>query len=684
MTMTSFGLNGSAGGPIRFSQTRGRVANASYGVSYPSPFFDVAHTYLPTTVKQMFRWCRYYFLTNPLINSVVFKLSEYPITDLIIDHKDENVRDRWTDFIQDRLQYRAFQVEVGLDFFTYGNAFVSIGYQFDKWLSCTSCSFKQRASECRSHWVFTNYAFRLNCPRCQNLGNAHVQDLYLKNPSGIKLIRWNPEDIEVLYNDITGAYTYFYTIPQGIRNDIILGRKELVEGIPQIFIQAMKEQKGLILSPDKVFHLRRPSLATLDRGWGTPLLLPVLKDTYYLQLMKKAQEAILLEHIVPMRTIFPQPGSGTSDPYTTINLVDWREHVANEIARWRYDPNYIPIMPLPIGNQTIGGDGKALLLNPEMRDTCEGIVVGMGVPREFIYGGLSYAGTNVSMRMLENAFIGYMMRHKQLFNFVMQDISSFLEWPRPRGRFKPFKMADDIQRKAYLFQLNQANKVSDTTLLADVDLSQSEENKLMVEETKTRLAATKTQQIAMAEIQGEAQMIMTRYQAKAQQAMAAEVGAPPAAGEPGAPEVAPVGAPGGQMAAPAAGDQDPMAGDPAAVQPLQPSAQQSFSAAISSRIGNNNNMQSAGVGANVDLPGMAMMWAQQISALDPAMQQAAMANLQAKNPELAQLVEQYLKRLQKDRDAAVKSLGAPGAAASGVDARPLPEQRAPRRVASLV
>jgi len=688
MTMTSLGIGAGAGGAMRFSATRGRIGNAAQGISYPSPFFDVAQTYLPTTVKQMLRWCRYYFLTSPLINSVVCKLSEYPITDLVIDGEDATAK-RWMGFIQDNLLYRSFQIEVGLDYFTYGNAFVSVGYQFDKYLSCTKCNWNKKASQCRSMWVFTNYAFRLTCPACGLTAPALVKDLYLKNPSGVKLIRWNPEDIEITYNDLTGAHTYFYTIPQSIRNDVILGRKEIVEGIPQLFIQAMREQKGLILSPDRVFHLRRPTLATIDRGWGTPLLLPVLKDTYYLQLMKKAQEAILLEHIVPMRTIFPQPASGTSDPFTSINLADWRDHVAAEIMRWRYDPNYIPIMPLPIGNQTIGGDGKALLLVPEIRETSEQIIAGMGVPRELIFGGLSYAGSNVSMRMVENMFLGYVLRHKQLFNFVMREIASFLEWPEVRGHFKPFKMADDIQRKAYLFQLNQANKISDTTLLADVDLSQVEENRLMIDETKTRIQAAKAQQLAMAEMQGEAQLVMTKYQVKAQQAMQAAGAMQPAPGEPGGMDAAQQGggAPGGQEAgvpapAPVAGAADPAAAGAPIAAPMA-SPQQTFDNAIRSRLGLNQNMQQSGM-TGVDLPSMAMANAQQISALDPAMQQAALTNLQLSNPPLAALVEQYLKQLQKDRQTTTSGLGANGAAAGAVNMTPLPDARPPRRAASIV
>ena len=975
----SFMGGGGATGPasgLRFAQTRGRLAGGSptQGVNYPSPFFDVAHTYLPVTVKALFKWCRYYFLTNPLINAAVFKLSEYPVTDIIIDHPSSEVKKKYTEYFQDHLRYNAFRIETGLDYHCYGNSCVSLGFPFKKHLYCQQCSFRDEAAKIRANWIFTNSQFRLTCPSCGYVGDAVAKDAYYKNASGIKTIRWNPEDIEITYNDISGEYTYFYTIPATVRNDIVIGRKDIVEGIPQVFIQAMREQKGVIFSKDNFFHLRRPTLATQDRGWGIPLLLPVLKDTFYLQVMKKAQEAILLEHIVPLRILFPQAGSGSSDPYcvspdtlvetpaglvpsvevrtgdylrshtgawrrvqgcktrtvkegekvfefkvaslsafpfkvseehpilavrrpdpkhprvglvdpefipaqelskgdyvayparrcvrrgqaldlaaynperaatdryvyrrlgqtaaeiyewleahedpkhawgerkalleekgwseadyenaaamrteasidrqarfmmmspglarlvgyylaegsakgtlasfalhiketdieatidqitkglgfrgtshhevpehngrtvviedvllsgllfglcghgfagkrmpaevsegsdavvlealrglfagdgcdfqtttnrvglklanpslilearrlllsfgliggvmkeeptetsinrstsyqlnfnglaadkiralfsgedfpfpdapqksglfrgeyvllridavdevanvpevigfqmaedksfcvagvathnTTINLVEWREQVGSEIARWRMDNNYIPIMPLPLGNQTIGGDGRALMLTQEITTWSDQILNGMGVPVEFIRGGMSYAGTNVSMRMMENMFLGYILRQKQMARFIMKSVAAFMGWPEAQIRFKPFKMADDLQRKAFLFQLNQAQKVSDTTLLADSDLSQEEENETMIREADGRLAAQKKTSLAQAEIQGEQQLIMMKYQAKAQQEAAIAQGAPLAPGEPGGLEMGAQGA----------------------------------------------------------------------------------------------------------------------------------------------
>jgi len=972
-----------SGSATRFAgQTRGRVQGSpANGVNYPSPFFDVAHTYLPNTVKQLFRWCRYYFLTNPLINATVFKLSEYPVTDIIIDHPESRVRRRWEEYFQDHLRFRAMQVEFGLDYhclagetrvitkegvlpisklaghtvqvlsqggvyrkaefksygyqqlwevhtddgvlfataehewvvdgrmarkqtkdlrgssiprvtaserpkqnadfwegvrhgiifgdgtlsnegkqahvllhtpekrelakyfegcatitphhkdeylgvyglhpsfkklpagalpasywygftcgllatdgsvntrgdtvltqknpevllniahrlpwlgllggrvrehrawnsftkqiepmnyltlkkqslqpqdfvradqrkrFTdnfeetsygkfakvkkvvpsnrfeevfccvepethtfviegglltgncYGNTLVSMGFPFKKYLQCTVCRFQERADKIRQHWVFTNTAFRLTCPHCGSTSDAEARDVYYKNASGINVIRWNCEHVEINYNDATADTTHFYTIPPQVRNDIVIGKKDIVESVPQVFIQAIRQQKGIVFSKDNLFHMKRATLAQQDRGWGIPLILPVLKDTFYLQIMKKAQEAILLEHIVPLRVLFPQAGSGSSDPYTTINLMDWRDHVASEIARWRYDNNYIPILPLPIGNQTIGGDGRALLLTQEIQIWSEQIMVGMGVPKEFLLGGMSYAGTNVSMRMLENAFIGYILRQKQLANWIMQRVSAYMGWPRASVHFKPFKMADDLQRKAFLFQLNQANKVSDTTLLADTDLNQEDEDDVMIRETAKRLQATKLQQMAMAQIQGEASVIMAKYQAKAQQTTQEIMMSGAAPGEPGAPED-------GGLAMPAL-----PAGQPGAEgAPGVPAAAQSgLNAGQNLSVPSEQGGEQAPMG--VDIQQLAVMLAENYVQLGADEQQMAMQNLEAQSPELAQMVLQEVHRLQASGAGPHQVGGAIGEAAAGVDMRPLPEQRGPRREAAMV
>lgn len=1106
-----------SGGATNIGTTTGRVRNASYGMHYPSPFFDVAHTWLPTTVKSMFKMCRYFFFTQPLINATVFKLSEYAITDVIVEHESRKVVNLWTEYLHDHLRIRPFQIESGLDYNVYGNSLAAVRYPLQKYLTCTQCGFGDREDRIRKHYIYTGGKFRFTCPKCDHVGPAEVKEFYIKSAGGIKLIRWNPEDIDIEYNDISGQRDYYYNIPDRIKSDIQMGKKNTVGTIPQLFLSAVNKNRSVVFSPEKLYHMHRPTLAGKDCGWGTPLLLPVLKDAYYLQVMKKAQEcvapstlietdhglvpagvvdvgdtvrthtgayrpvtvrrvrpivgdrgdyavkitttglrqlpstfsnnhplwvlrrndvnrrkdskehrrssyvlrnpslyeftwvdagdvrvgdyvgyptkrveeqqavdvakytkltctdeyvysgvskqtadafeqlehggkvphdnagrvakglikkeaiskrmvrhleldedlayiagwylgdgsigarrvdfsmgpddngamlqaaiervfgttfssypcknsrgwmlcafdtilskflhgwipggapekiipkevlsspdnvlaafllgyleadgysalsihnketvsvccsnkqltyqlwslaltlgcistvsertsydtditkldgsvqhieggrpvfywtvksrsarrlsqhlmgqdlepvvsgksgffvhgyfasrvqevevedcqevisfevegdhtfctpgmathnSVLLEHILPLRVLFPQAASGSTDPFTTINLSTWQEHIAKEIARWRMDPNYIPILPLPIGQQTLGGDGRALLLTGEMQQWSEQIVAGMGVPREFVFGGMSYSGTNVSMRMVENAFLSYIMHQLMMVRWIVREIATFLDWPLPKIRFKPFKMADDLQRKAFLAQLNEANKLSDTSMLAECDYDQHEENQIMLRETASRLEATKLQQLAMAKIQAEQQVIMSKAQAKSQQVMMEAQQAPIAPGEPGGPETQMAGgAPGsagtgmvepGQPAPPAAqmpaGPQQqlPPQGPP------QPGQQQPMDE-MGSQVGMQGQQQ-PGM-ANVDPTQLAQL----ISQMAPDQQKAAIQNIKTQSPELAQMVEQIIANMRRQQ-------GGEGA----VDMRPLPEQRPPRRENSPV
>jgi hypothetical protein len=282
--------------------TRGRMQNATYGMSYPSPFFDIAHTWLPQTMKDMFKWCRYYFMTSPLINTVGFKLSEYAITDIIVEHESKKVQKLWEEYIQDHLRCRSFQIECGLDYHVYGNCVVSIKYPLDKYLKCTNCGFSDKEDVLREKYIYTNNSFRLRCPKCENIGPAKVIQYHMQRAGDINLVRWNPEDIDISYNEITGERIYYYNIPAMVRSDVTVGKKHVVAEIPQLFLEAIKKNKSVTFSKDALFHLHRPNLAGKDRGWGTPLLLPVLKDAYYLQIMKKAQECVAPNTLIETST----------------------------------------------------------------------------------------------------------------------------------------------------------------------------------------------------------------------------------------------------------------------------------------------------------------------------------------------------------------------------------------------
>ena len=618
-------------GPSSSYRFSGSTDARSANFRYPSPWWDIAHMSLPLTIKSLFRDCRYHLLANPLISSVTRKMAEYPITEVIIDSEGEDgfgrQRERWDSCLHEVLNIHRFQVEVGLDYTGFGNCLVSILFPFKKILKCRRCGYSRdiKRLKFRSEWDFRNFEHELNCPQCGTRAPALVTDEWIRSYRDIKLIRWNPSDIDIDFNPITQSSEYYYTIPTKVRTRIVEKNQRYLEETPQNLILAVKMRQPFKLKPANVFHFKAPtpSLDANDGGWGYPLLLPALKDSFYLQILKKANEAIALERLIPLDIFFPSSADNVANPYLTVNLSDWKRRVENEILMWRQDPNRKPVLPLPVGYQRIGGDGRSLLPVQEIRAWSEHIVTGMGVPQEFAFGGLSWTGSSVSLRMLENHFLNYREAHKHfLETFLIPAIARFMGWRKVSVHMKAFKMADDVQSKQLLMSLNQMRKIADKTLLAEFDKDAMDELKLIEGEMKRNLDLSKVDQLAKAQIQGEASVVMAKYQAEAQQVM----------------QDAQQKAMGGQS--PMGSQQVPpdmSGGDfPAAGQPAQPDGQ------------------------GVDVLDLSEAYAKRIAGLPEEQQAAILQQMATQSPRLHELVMQKMTVLKAQAQ------------------RPLPEQRPPR------
>lgn len=605
---------------------------------YPSQWWDVAHMELPSTVKSMFKWCRYHVLVNPLISSVTKKMASYPITKIVVNESGvagfDKKRKKWEDLIYRTLDINRLQIEIGLDYYTYGNCIVSIVYPFHKHLQCTQCGYKDQIKKLKfkKQWDFRDFYYTLICPKCSHDGRAKVEDVFYQSYKNIKVVRWNPADIQIDHNPITQSTEYAYTIPGKIKSKVLSKNKKYLEELPCRFIDAMKARRSVVLTSENVFHFKAPtpSIGGGDDGWGYPPILPALKDSFHLQIMKKAQESVMLEHLIPLDIIFPASGDATSNPYMNVNLSDWKRRIEHELQRWRTDPNHKPILPLPVGYQRIGGNGRSLMLTGEIRAHSEHIIVGMGVPQEFVFGGLSWTGSSVSLRMLENQFLTYRDMHRHfLKHFLVPNIARFMGWSEVSMDMKNFKMADDVQNKQLMLSLNQMRKISDKTLLAEFDKDAIAELRNIEQELRRGLELSRLDSNYKARIQGEGQTTMARFQSEAQaiqakaqmklrEEMQKEMGG-------GAPEGAPQ-------------------------QPQQAPGQQP------------QGEQPQGEQQNVNLIQMADGYARRLSKMSPEQAAPILQRMSEQAPQLAQLVQERINSLR--------------AAEPTAD---MPEQRAPQR-----
>ena len=437
------------GGKGTIHRSTNSTGAARTAPKYPHPFFDQGQAYLPTSVKNMFHWCRFYFLTNPAVHAAITKMAEYPVTPIIFKTENDALRKKYQE-ISRLLGLKTFRVEVGLDYYTYGNAYASLMFPFTKFLVCGECGTRSSIKDPKTKYKWVSSKYQLTCRHCGHIGFAKPHDQYRKSIRGIRLMRWNPEAIDIKFDEITGQTTYLYDIPKSTLNEIA-GKKAL-ENLPDVFIQAARKRSGSC-SPSQPLSLRdrccrrrvKASACSFDAGPQRPSL---PWDT-------SLTRGVAQEH----RTSAHRLSAGrtaTSDPYSMVNLGEWKKEVQRQLSQWKIDPNRIPVMPLPLGYQTIGGNGRALVLHNEYRVWSEHIVAGMGVPPEFVFGGIQYSGTNLTMFQLQNKFLSYIEDQRELvFDFIFKRIAAFMDYPDIDGDFRPFKMADDLQRTMLYFQLVQ-------------------------------------------------------------------------------------------------------------------------------------------------------------------------------------------------------------------------------------
>jgi len=490
--------------------------------SYPNQFFDLSQQYMPPTIKELFKWCTFYYYNSPLIGSAIKKVSRYPITDIIYEDGRENIRKIWEHIFDKKLRMKDRCMEINLDYHVYGNAFISLHFPFTRFLICLKCKASLPINQIEWKFIgtkpgFLGHCFHGQCKSCGHSGEMKVKDVPYKNKDGIKIIRWNPENITIKYNEYTGRYTYLYQVPRRLMRAMERGDKDILIDLPMIVIEAVQKQKRIRLDSNAIFHMKNPTLAEQDQGWGKPSIIHVLKDMFYFYTLRRAQEAIALEHILPFDVLYPLP-SAQMDPYMHTDLGGWKKKIEEAIKKHRKDGNYKSVMPVPVGHARIGGDGRALMLTPEMNYLTQTIVGGMGIVQEFLFGGLNYSGSSISLRTLENDFIQNRSQLLSFLEWTKEKIRFYLQIPDIESmRFADFRMADDVQRNQQVIGLNAQGKLSDDTMMTELGFDFEAEQKKLIEEAFFKNYLMDIQLKGQARSQGESSIVTYNYQQKVQE-----------------------------------------------------------------------------------------------------------------------------------------------------------------------
>lgn len=482
--------------------------------THPNPMFDFLTGFVPRKLKDLFKWAEFLAYSSAHVYAVIKKFGEYPITTLVYDTKNPGEEALHKQLFETHLDLKGFLTKVSFDKFLYGNCFVSIYEPRKRWLVCPTCKTKTDIQYVNYEYLFDRVLYKFKCPekKCNRTCMVRPEDESLRDASQVNLIRWDPKLMDIKHNPITGHSSYYYTIPQWLIQDVKKGDRTILDYLPIEFLICIQKKTTFRFGADTLYHLKVPGPAGVEAHWGFPPITAAIKLFLFVATLRKANEAIALEHIVPMRVLYPQAASQAGDPVSQVNLARWQAELEQGVKDFRKDPLAVKFSPVPIGVQDIGGQGRSLMTISEVQEAEKNIILSMGVPPEFLTGGLGNNKGEITLRMLENQLQTHIEDLNKLVAWLERRLSTFLCYQSVPTRMADFKLLDDMEQKQMLFSLWQAGKLDDSRMFESLDidpkLTRERRKQETIDETRmqmeTQAAVQKLQSSLAAQAQQKA------------------------------------------------------------------------------------------------------------------------------------------------------------------------------------
>jgi len=457
----------------------GTIINSRYTRLYNNPHFDYLTEMLPRDIKQLFQWCEIVYNSMPVVMNGVKKLINYPLTDFSFKHDSETIRDQTRELAK-IIRLKSILLDFGNDYYTYGNVFRSVYLPFKRYLECAVC--KNRVAVEHADFKIQQKKVHIKCPNCGTYRISEIVDIPTEDINNIRIVRWDPKQIELSSNPITGSTTYYYQLPKRFRQQVQTCDLTVYKDTPKIFIEAALVGRNIQLG-NNFYHAKTPGMSGYATGWGIPPLMATLKGYMYIAVLRRAAEAIGMEHITPQRILFPQ-GVNTTDPCLASGVDRWQKEITKAMERWRMDPNYVMTAPYPTGITNIGSQGRQLIPTEEIKDARMEMAMALDIPPGIIMGDTNIQNSAVSLRILENQLTPYVEQLTDFSNWVVNQINAHLNKEYCDIELVPFKLADDLLNKQMLMQA-MGTAVSRSTLQELFSLDPDKERERMVQDQLT-------------------------------------------------------------------------------------------------------------------------------------------------------------------------------------------------------
>lgn len=500
---------------------------------FPDPWCDYASLEMPRTLQNVLRWCEHIWLNNGTFRIACERTIRYFLTQVEISDVSDEEGEKWKDFLYETMNIIDLMATVGDDFMAYGNCFCSMYVPFDRFLRCPKCELERPIQKVKFKFS-KDFKFQGECPHCKKKVNYERRDRRAADDDKLRILRWDPHSIIIQFNPLSHDVEYRWRIPEYVKREIRAGNQFYLRTTHWEFIEAIKDDKLFRFNRDMFYHFKEQTLAGLRTvGWGVPRLVSNFKQAYYIQVLKRYNEALALDYIVPFRVITPAPASSReADPILHQNLGTWRGKVMGMVAEHRRDPATWHFLPFPIQYQALGGEGVTMAGREMVDGALDEMLNAMGVPVEFYKGTLTLQAAPTALRLFQQTWPQVVSNFNNFLTWIVNQVAMIKSWEPAKAKLQKVTLADDLEKKQILLSLAAGNQISKQTAYSPLGIDVQEEARRIFDEQKD-----------IAELERKAQTEMAEQQQMEERLAIAEQAAAPMPGM--TPGVPPGAAPGG-------------------------------------------------------------------------------------------------------------------------------------------
>lgn len=451
---------------------------------FPDPWCDYAGQEMPRTLNNVLEWSEFVWLTNGTFRMACERVVRYFLTDVEIKDVSDDEADKYAKYLKDQIKVMNVLANLGDDMMCYGNSFSSVHPPFDRFLRCQHCRYEQPIE--RVNYKFTkNYEFKGKCNSCGKEGIFSRIDRRSALDDVVRIIRWNPHDIIIQYNPVTHDIEYRLRLDSSIKEQIRKGDEFTLRTTPWEIVTAIQEDKLFRFHKDRIYHMKEETLAGVkNAGWGIPRLISNFKQAYYIQVLKRYNEALALDYIVPFRVIHPAQSGGEMDPLLHQDANASKRNIMDMISEHRRDPATWHYLPFPIDYKALGGEGMQMATNELIGASIDEMLNAQGIPAELYKGSLQIQAAPTALRLFQQTWPHLVAHYNGWLQWLGQQLVSIKNWEPASIRMQPVTLADDLEKKQVLLQLASANIVSKQTALSPFGIDISEETRRVYEEQR--------------------------------------------------------------------------------------------------------------------------------------------------------------------------------------------------------